>query len=157
MRGLILAASLILPVGGLAGGVAFANSQPAPAMLAAKPLIGSFEVTTRRAATDTPSTLADQEANDRYLGQTVTFGQTARWRDGIGCMVWDLSPKLQEPPLDASLEDLLADPPHAGWADLVCDEARLERLFFIDVDTFLSRTPNGVSWLVWKRVEEPQG
>ena len=111
----------------------------------------------RRSVTDTPSTIADQQSMDRYLGQVATFGATAQWRDGIACATWDLSPKLQEAPSDRSLEDLLADPPHLGWGDIICDEETLERIFFIDGERFLSRTPNGVSWLVWTRVEPQSG
>ena len=133
---------------------AWAEGASEPA-LARELLVGSFAVAQTRTASDTPSTIEDQQAANRYLGQAAAFAIAARWRDGTACAAWDLSPKLQEAPVDRSLQDLLADPPQIGWADIVCDGETLERIFFVDGDTFLSRTPNGVSWLVWRREAPP--
>lgn len=122
-----------------------------PPELSRDALMGSFKVTEHRAATDTPSTVATQEAAGRYLTTTATFATTAQWRDGIACLSWDLAALGDARPRDVSLDGLLPNGPTAGWAKLMCDGKEVDRVFVVDGGRLLSRTPNGATWLVWTR------
>lgn len=119
-------------------------------------LMGSFEVTEHRVASDTPSTLGTQEASGRYLATSATFAKTAHWRDGIACSKWDLVTFYEPAPEDVSLSGLLPRGLTAGWAKLMCDGQEVDRIFVVDGRRILSRTPNGATWLVWSRSAWPE-
>lgn len=123
----------------------------APSQTLKRLLTGAFSVAERRPASDTPSTLAIQEKADSYLSYRAAFGSRATWLNDRGCDAWSVSARVQQAPDDPSLEGLTPQPPAGVWTSLVCNGETVDEIFILDENTLLSRTPNGVAWLVWRR------
>ena len=119
-------------------------------------LLGSFRVTRVMPASDTPHTLEAREAAGARKGETIVFGDRLV-RPGGTCRQWDIEPSDRSPPEEPVLAEQFPAGAFEGgtWVTLQCGDSRIDSLFLPQGDThrFVTRTPNGVAWLIWDREE----